>query len=216
MQHQAGFYEKYVKRVLDILLSGLALLLLWPFMLLIALLVRIKLGHPVLFSQERPGLHEKIFRLYKFRSMTDERDPETGLLLPDEKRLTRFGRFLRSTSMDELPELWNIFKGDMSLVGPRPLLVEYLPLYNENEHRRHEVRPGLTGWAQVNGRNLLSWQDKFAHDCWYVDHVSLGTDIRILFYTVKAVVTREGISAEGAATAEPFSGSASEEVNRNE
>lgn len=163
MQHKAGFYEKFVKRFLDLVLSGMALLMLSPVLLVTAILVRVKLGSPVIFCQERPGKDEKIFRLHKFRSMSDARD-ENGALLPDEVRLGRFGRILRATSIDELPELFDIFRGKMSIVGPRPLLVKYLPLYNAQQHHRHDVRPGLTGWAQVHGRNLASWEEKFAYD----------------------------------------------------
>ena len=166
MQHRAGFYEKYVKRLLDILLSGCALIVLSPLLLVTAILVRVKLGSPVIFCQERPGKDEKIFRLHKFRSMSDARD-ETGALLPDKERLTGFGKKLRSLSIDELPELWDIFCGKMSIVGPRPLLVKYLPLYSEEQHHRHDVRPGLTGWAQVHGRNLATWEEKFAYDVAY-------------------------------------------------
>ena len=205
MKHKAGFYEKYIKRLLDLLLSGLALLLLSPLLLLTAALVRVKLGSPVLFCQERPGKDEKIFKLHKFRSMTDARD-ETGALLPDKERLTRFGRLLRATSLDELPELWDIFRGKMSIVGPRPLLVKYLPLYNARQHRRHEVRPGLTGLAQVHGRNLATWEQKFAYDVEYVDHVSFGMDMGILWKTVRCVLVREGIHAEGSETMEAFQG----------
>ena len=204
--HRAGIYEKFIKRGLDLLLSGGALLVLWPVLLVLVLLVRSKLGSPAIFCQERPGKGGKVFRLYKLRTMTDERD-ENGQLLPDELRLTPFGRTLRSLSLDELPELWNIFRGDMSLVGPRPLLVKYLPLYNAEQARRHEVMPGLTGWAQVNGRNLVTWEDKFAMDVWYVDHISFGLDLKILWLTVKAVLRKEGISAEGSATMEDFAGS---------
>lgn len=205
MKHNASFYEKYIKRLLDILLSGLALIVLSPVLLVTAILVRTKLGSPVIFCQERPGKDEKIFRLYKFRSMTDEKD-ENGNLLPDEIRLTRFGRLLRSTSLDELPELWNIFRGDMSIVGPRPLLVRYLPRYNEEQKHRHDVRPGLTGWAQVNGRNAISWEEKFRLDVWYVRNLRFTTDVKIIFLTVKKVFCREGISSEMAATMEEFMG----------
>lgn len=205
MERKAGFYERYIKRLMDVVLSGGALIALSPVLLVTALLVRAKLGSPVLFSQERPGKDEKIFRLYKFRSMTDARD-EQGNLLPDEVRLTKFGRLLRSTSLDELPELWNIVKGDMSIVGPRPLLVKYLPLYNQKQRRRHGVRPGLSGWAQVNGRNALSWEEKFELDVWYVDHVSFWLDVRIIVRTIMKVVRREGISGENAATMEEFRG----------
>ena len=205
MEHQAGLYEAYVKRLLDLVLSAVALLLLSPVILVVAVLVRCHLGAPVIFCQERPGKDEEIFKLYKFRSMTDACDAY-GELLPDELRLTRFGRFLRSTSLDELPELWNIFKGDMSIVGPRPLLVKYLPLYNEEQRHRHDVTPGLTGWAQVHGRNLCSWEEKFDYDIWYVDHVSFILDLQIIFLTVKAVLKREGISSETSETMEDFTG----------
>lgn len=205
MKHNPTFYERYIKRLLDILLSGCGLILLSPVLLVTAVLVRCKLGSPVIFCQERPGKDEKIFRLYKFRSMTDARD-ENGKLLPDEVRLTKFGRLLRSTSLDELPELWNIFKGDMSIVGPRPLLVRYLPLYNEEQKHRHDVRPGLTGWAQVNGRNAISWEEKFRLDVWYVQHLSFCLDVKTVFLTVKKVFCREGISSETAATMEEFKG----------
>ena len=204
--HRAGIYEKFIKRGLDLLLSGGALLVLWPVLLVLVLLVRSKLGSPAIFCQERPGKNGKIFRLYKLRTMTDARD-ENGELLPDEVRLTPFGRTLRSLSLDELPELWNIFRGDMSLVGPRPLLVKYLPLYNAEQARRHEVMPGLTGWAQVNGRNLVTWEDKFAMDVWYVDHISFILDLKILWLTVKAVLRREGISGQSSATMDEFRGS---------
>ena len=200
-----GIYCRYIKRLLDILLSGCALVVLLPVLLIVAILVRIKLGSPVIFCQERPGKDEKIFRMYKFRSMTDERD-EDGNLLPDEVRLTKFGRLLRSTSLDELPELWNIFKGDMSVVGPRPLLVKYLPLYNEEQHHRHDVRPGLTGLAQVSGRNAISWEERFYYDIQYVNHVSFLKDIRICFVTVERVFRRVGIHAEGSDTMEAFKG----------
>ena len=192
MKHKVGFYEKYIKRTLDICLSGGALLILWPVLLITAILVRIKLGSPVIFCQERPGKDEKIFKLYKFRSMSDLRDAE-GNLLPDEVRLTKFGRLLRSTSLDELPELWNIFKGDMSIVGPRPLLVRYLPRYNEEQKHRHDVRPGLTGWAQVNGRNAISWEEKFRLDVWYVQQVSFAMDVRIVAMTIGKVLHRSDV-----------------------
>ena len=205
MKHKAGFYEKYIKRLLDFTLSLLALIVLLPILLITAILVHIKLGSPVIFHQERPGKEEKIFRLYKFRSMTDERD-ENGELLPDELRLTRFGKILRSTSLDELPELWNILRGDMSIVGPRPLLVKYLPLYNEEQRHRHDVRPGLTGWAQVHGRNLLTWEDKFSYDIWYTQHVGLLTDVHVVLLTVKCIFARRGISSQTSATMEEFSG----------
>ena len=206
MRHKAGFYEKFVKRFLDFFLSGMALIILSPVLLVTAILVRVKLGSPVIFCQERPGKDEKIFKLHKFRSMSDARD-ENGELLPDEVRLGKFGRTLRATSLDELPELWDIFRGKMSIVGPRPLLVKYLPLYNDEQHRRHDVRPGLTGWAQVHGRNLASWEEKFAYDVDYVDHISFALDVKIIFMTVRCVFAREGISAEGSATMEAFTGS---------
>ena len=205
MEHKVGFYEKYIKRLLDFTLSLLALIILSPVLLVTAALVRIKLGSPIIFHQERPGKSEKIFRLYKFRSMTDERD-ENGNLLPDDQRLTRFGQILRSTSLDELPELWNILRGDMSIVGPRPLLVKYLPLYNEEQRHRHDVRPGLTGWAQANGRNAISWEEKFKLDVWYVQHISFWVDVKVIFMTVKKVFCRDGISSETSVTMEEFSG----------
>lgn len=192
MIHTPGFYERYIKRLLDVLLSGMALIFLSPVLLITAILVRVKLGSPVVFCQERPGKDEKIFKLYKFRTMSDARD-ENGQLLPDEVRLTKFGRLLRSTSLDELPELWNIFRGDMSIVGPRPLLVEYLPYYTTEERHRHDVRPGLTGLAQVNGRNNLTWEQKFAYDLIYVNNVSFLSDIKIIFMTVLKVVRRSDI-----------------------
>lgn len=200
-----GIYCRYIKRLLDILLSGCALVVLSPVLLIVAILVRTKLGSPVIFCQERPGKDEKIFKMYKFRSMTDERD-ENGNLLPDEVRLTKFGRLLRSTSLDELPELWNIFKGDMSIVGPRPLLVKYLPLYNEEQRHRHDVRPGLTGLAQVSGRNAITWEEKFSHDVHYVEQVSFFLDIRIVILTVKKVLKHEGITSDSSATMEEFRG----------
>ena len=178
-----GIYAHCIKRILDILLSGLALIVLSPVLLVVAVLVRVKLGSPVIFCQMRPGRNEKIFKMYKFRSMTDARD-EKGELLPDDVRLTKFGKALRATSLDELPELWNIFKGDMSIVGPRPLLVQYLPLYNERQRHRHDVRPGLTGWAQVHGRNSISWEEKFNWDVKYVNEISFLNDCRIILQTV--------------------------------
>ena len=192
MRHKAGLYEKYIKRLLDIVLSGCALIVLSPLLLVTAILVRVKLGSPVIFCQERPGKDEKIFKLHKFRSMSDARD-ETGALLPDKERLTGFGKKLRSLSIDELPELWDIFRGKMSIVGPRPLLVEYLPYYTENERHRHDVRPGLTGLAQINGRNTLTWEQKFAYDLEYVQRISFCEDIKILFRTVGKVLNRSGV-----------------------
>jgi lipopolysaccharide/colanic/teichoic acid biosynthesis glycosyltransferase len=194
-----------MKRLFDLLAASLALLLLALPLLALAWLIRRKLGSPVLFTQVRPGLHGQPFRMVKFRTMTDERGPD-GAFLADTQRLTPFGRFLRASSMDELPELWNVLKGDMSLVGPRPLLIEYLPLYTPEQARRHEVRPGITGWAQVNGRNAISWADKFVLDVWYVDHRSLWLDVRILWRTVRKVLVRDGISAAGEATMPKFTG----------
>lgn len=195
-----------MKRLFDIVVSMVALILLAVPMLVLMLLVRVKLGAPVFFRQVRPGLHGKPFLMVKFRTMTVERDI-AGILLPDSVRLTSFGRFLRSTSLDELPELWNVLKGDMSLVGPRPLLMEYVPLYSKEQLRRQEVRPGITGWAQVNGRNALSWEKKFELDVWYVDHQSMFLDINILRLTAMKVVLRDGISAPGDATMPVFTGS---------
>ena len=185
--------------------SALGLLILSPLLLILAVLVRLNLGSPVFFCQERPGLHEKIFRLYKFRSMRDAVD-KNGNELPDDQRLGRFGKLLRASSLDELPELFNVLKGEMSLVGPRPLLVKYLPLYNAEQHRRHNVLPGITGWVQVHGRNAISWEDKFKLDVWYVDHWTPLVDLKILFLTVKKVLIHEGISAENQATTEEFTG----------
>ncbi len=206
MAHKKGIYEKYIKRPQDFLCAAAATVVLSPVMGMTALLVRKKLGSPVLFTQDRPGLNGKIFKLYKFRSMTDERDA-AGNLLPDDVRLTFFGKKLRSTSLDELPELFNILKGDMAVVGPRPLLVKYLPRYNEQQARRHEVRPGFTGLAQVHGRNAISWEEKFDWDVRYVDHISFLGDWKIIFETVKTVLKREGISAAGEATMGEFLGS---------
>jgi lipopolysaccharide/colanic/teichoic acid biosynthesis glycosyltransferase len=197
-----------VKRLMDIVGAMTAVVVLSPVLLVLVGLVRLKLGSPVLFSQVRPGLRAQPFRMIKFRTMTDARGLD-GELLPDAVRLTPFGRFLRSTSLDELPELWNVLKGDMSLVGPRPLLMEYLPLYTADQARRHEVRPGITGWAQINGRNALGWDEKFALDVWYVDHHTFLLDLKILWLTVKKVLLRDGISAQGEATMPRFTGSAS-------
>jgi lipopolysaccharide/colanic/teichoic acid biosynthesis glycosyltransferase len=194
-----------MKRLFDVFFASLALLLLGLPLVALAWLIRRKLGNPVLFLQVRPGLHGKLFCMIKFRTMTDERDA-SGALLPDAQRLTPFGRFLRASSFDELPELWNVLRGDMSLVGPRPLLMEYLPLYTPKQARRHEVRPGITGWAQVNGRNAISWADKFTLDVWYVEHRSLWLDVRILWRTVRKVLVRDGISAPGDATMPKFEG----------
>lgn len=186
-------YAKYIKRMLDFILSLIALIVLSPLMLIIGLLVRIKLGKPIIFKQKRPGKDEKIFTLYKFRTMTDEKD-QNGNLLPDAERLTKFGKTLRSTSLDELPELWNILKGEMAIVGPRPLLVEYLPLYNEKQKHRHDVRPGLTGLAQISGRNTIDWEEKFEEDIEYIQNVNFVTDCKIVFKTVSKVLKKEGIS----------------------
>jgi sugar transferase EpsL len=193
------------KRLFDLIASTLALIVLSPIMGLTALLVRIQLGGPILFRQQRPGYKGRPFHIFKFRTMTDRFAPD-GSLLPDSERLTRFGRVLRSTSLDELPELFNILRGEMSVVGPRPLLMEYLPLYSAEQARRHDMPPGLTGWAQVNGRNALSWQDKFRLDVWYVDHWSFWLDLKIIFLTLVKVFQREGITQEGQATAEKFTG----------
>lgn len=199
-------YAKYIKRPMDFTLSLIAIICLSWLMAITAILVRIKIGSPVLFAQERPGKDERIFRMYKFRSMTDARD-ENGNLLPDEERLTGFGKLLRKTSLDELPELFCILKGDMSIVGPRPLRVHYLPLYNERQHRRHEVRPGLSGLAQVNGRNAISWEEKFEYDVEYVDNITFIGDIKIIFLTIwKAFVKNENINAVGEVTVKPFTG----------
>ena len=203
--HKQGFYEKFIKRPLDFLLALIAVVLLSPVLLVTAVLVRVKLGSPVLFRQERPGRYGRIFRLIKFRTMTDARSAD-GTLLPDADRLTPFGRKLRATSLDELPELFNVLRGDMSLVGPRPLLVRYLPRYNAHQARRHEVRPGFTGLAQVHGRNAISWEEKFDWDVKYVDHVTFLGDCRILLATVKTVFSHEGISSGTSATMEEFMG----------
>ena len=208
-KHTPGIYERFIKRPQDFVCALLALILLSPIMFVAALLVRIKLGSPVIFHQERPGKDGKIFKLYKFRTMTDEKD-EHGKLLPDEKRLTSFGKKLRATSLDELPELVNILKGDMSVVGPRPLLVRYLPRYNAHQARRHEVRPGFTGYAQVHGRNAISWEEKFNYDVEYVDHITFLGDWKIIFQTVGTVLRRDGINSETAATMEEFMGSIKE------
>ena len=198
-------YRKFFKRLLDVLLSLTAIIILSPVYIFLAILVRVKLGSPVIFTQDRPGRNEKIFKMYKFRSMTDERDVD-GNLLPDDKRLTPFGKKLRATSLDELPELFNILKGDMSIVGPRPLLVRYLPLYNEEQRHRHDVRPGLTGLAQVSGRNAISWEDKFKLDIDYTKKYSITFDFKIILLTVLSVVKRNGISSGKSVTMEEFRG----------
>lgn len=205
MKHKPTFYEKYIKRALDFLLSLCALTVLSPVLLVLTVLGAVKMKGNPFFTQARPGRDEKIFRLIKFRSMTCETD-ENGNLLPDEQRLTRYGKFLRASSLDELPELINILLGHMSIVGPRPLLVQYLPLYNEEQRHRHDVRPGLTGWAQVNGRNTLSWEDKFRYDVDYVNRIGFLLDVKVIFMTVKKVFCREGISSETSATMEQFKG----------
>lgn len=202
-------YRKYVKRFLDILCALAALIVFCWLYAIIAILVRIKLGSPVLFKQDRPGKDGKIFKLYKFRTMTDERDVD-GNLLPDEKRMTKFGTWLRRSSLDELPEAICILKGDMSVIGPRPLLVKYLPRYNERQARRHEVRPGLSGYAQVHGRNAVSWEEKFELDVWYVEHVSFKLDVKIIIDTIKSVLKHEGISSDTSVTMEEFKGSKAE------
>lgn len=195
-----------MKRIFDLLVALCAIFTLFPVIVIVAVLIRFKLGSTILFTQDRPGLNGKVFKMMKFRSMLDATDKQ-GNLLPDDKRMTNFGAFLRSTSLDELPGLFNVLKGDMSLVGPRPLLVQYLPLYSSEQARRHNVRPGITGWAQVNGRNAISWEQKFKLDVWYVDNQSFWLDLKILFLTVKKVFVREGISADGHVTIEPFKGS---------
>lgn len=194
-----------MKRIVDVVLALLGLVVLSPVIVLVAWAIRRKLGSPVIFSQVRPGLNGKPFKMVKFRTMRDAYDAN-GQPLPDSERMTSFGNFLRSSSLDELPELWNVLKGDMSLVGPRPLLMEYLPLYSPEQYRRHEVRPGISGWAQVNGRNALSWEDKFKLDVWYVDNHSIWLDLKVIFLTLKKVVVREGINAEGEATMSKFTG----------
>lgn len=210
-QRPNNYYKKYVKRPIDFILSLCTIIIFSPLLIMLAILVRIKLGSPVIFKQKRPGLNEKIFTLYKFRTMTDGRD-KNGKLLPDEVRLTRFGRLLRATSLDELPELFNILKGDMSIIGPRPLLVQYLPLYNEHQRRRHEVRPGLSGLAQVNGRNAISWEEKFDFDVNYIENISFVGDLKIMLLTIKKVFVREGINSSNSITMEEFRGTKSEKV----
>lgn len=199
-------YRKFFKRFLDIIISLLFILCFWWLYIVIAILVRVKLGSPVLFKQDRPGLNEKIFKMYKFRTMTDRKDKD-GNLLPDAERLTKFGKFLRSTSLDEIPEFFNVLKGEMSLIGPRPLLVRYLERYTKEQLRRHEVKPGISGWAQVNGRNAISWEDKFKYDIEYVDKLNFLLDLKIIFLTIKKVFKTEGISQKGNATMEEFEGS---------
>ncbi len=206
MSHKKSFYEKFIKRPQDVICSGAAIIVFSPILVVTSILVKRKLGSPVLFTQDRPGENGKIFKLYKFRTMTNQKD-DGGNILSDEERLTPFGKALRATSLDELPELFNIFKGDMSIVGPRPLLVQYLPRYNEHQARRHEVRPGFTGLAQVNGRNAITWEEKFDWDVKYVDHVTFLGDWSIIFKTVKTVLKKEGISSGSSVTMEEFMGS---------
>lgn len=203
--HKKSIYEKYIKRPQDFVLSLIAIIALSPILIIVAILVRVKLGSPVIFKQKRPGLNGKIFTMYKFRTMTDGKN-DKGELLPDDERMTNFGRKLRSTSLDELPELFNILEGSCSICGPRPLLVKYLNRYNEHQNRRHEVKPGLTGYAQVHGRNSVSWEEKFDMDVYYVDHISFLNDWKIIFQTVLTVLKREGISSEGSETMEEFMG----------
>lgn len=199
-------YKNFFKRLLDFLISACVLLIIWPILLLITIFIHFSNhGAGAFFTQSRPGKNGKIFKLIKFKSMTDERDAD-GNLLPDAQRLTKVGKFIRSTSLDELPQLINVFKGDMALIGPRPLLPEYLPLYSKEQARRHEVRPGITGWAQVHGRNAISWQEKFRFDVWYVDHCSLALDLKIIWLTIKKVIVREGISSATSVTMERFTG----------
>lgn len=205
MHSEKGIYERYIKRILDIIFALIVLILFWWLILIIAILVKIKLGSPIVFKQPRPGKNEKIFNMYKFRTMTDERDAN-GELLPDEERLTSFGKFLRKTSCDELLEIFNILRGDMSFIGPRPLLVKYLERYNAEQHHRHDVRPGLTGYAQVHGRNAIGWEEKFALDLEYVKNITFLGDVKIFFDTVKVVLKRDGISSATAATMEEFMG----------
>lgn len=206
MKYKRTFYDRYIKRCIDFVLSLVALVLLSPVFIIVAVLVKMKLGSPVIFKQERPGLNEKIFTMYKFRTMTDEKD-DNGELLSDEIRLTKFGKILRSTSLDELPELINILKGDMAIVGPRPLLVRYLPLYDEEQRKRHLVKPGITGYAQINGRNSISWEEKFDLDARYINKISFFFDLKIIISTFATVFSRAGINSENDVTMEDFNGS---------
>ncbi|MFQ8601450.1 MAG: sugar transferase [Anaerovoracaceae bacterium] len=205
MNYKRTFYDKYIKRSIDFILSLLAIIILSPVLLIVAVLVRVKLGSPVIFKQERPGLNEKIFTMYKFRTMTDEKD-ENEELLSDEIRLTKFGMWLRSASIDELPEIFNILKGDMAIVGPRPLLVKYLNLYNKEQRKRHLVKPGITGYAQVNGRNSISWEEKFDLDVEYVENINFSLDLKVIFNTISTVLKRDGISSDTSSTMEEFTG----------
>ena len=212
MHHRPfGFYERLFKRPLDFLLAFIALILASPVLLIVSVLVKLKLGSPVIFAQERPGKNEKLFKIYKFRTMTSQTD-ESGKLLPDKDRLTSFGKKLRATSLDELPELMNILKGDMAIVGPRPLMPKYLPRYNKHQARRHEVRPGLTGLAQIHGRNAISWEEKFDWDIQYVDHITFAGDVKIILETVKTVLDHSGIHSENSATMEEFMGSDTSQI----
>lgn len=213
MKTKRDIYRRFLKRPMDCILALIAIIILSPVLIIVSILVRLKLGSPVLFKQERPGLNEKTFNMYKFRTMTDEKN-QKGELLPDSVRLTKFGRMLRATSLDELPELFNIVRGDMSIVGPRPLLIQYLDLYNEHQKRRHEVRPGLSGLAQINGRNAISWEDKFKLDVEYVKNVSFVGDWKIIFLTIKKVFVKEGISSDTSVTMELFRGS--KELRQND
>lgn len=208
MGRRRGVYERFIKRPMDFLCAVLGLIVFSPIMVIIALLIRVKLGSPVIFKQERPGLNEKIFTLYKFRSMTNQKNKNEELLA-DEKRLTEFGKWLRSTSIDELPELFNILKGDMSIVGPRPLLVRYLERYNEMQRHRHDVRPGITGYAQINGRNSISWEERFKMDVWYSEHITMQRDLRIISKTIRVVLERKGINSGTSETMEEFMGTGS-------
>ncbi len=202
-------YKNFFKPLLDKLLALFLIILFFPIMLIVSILIYIWDGKPIFFTQERPGYKGKIFKIYKFRTMTNEKD-ENGKLLPDEKRLKGLGKFIRSTSLDELPQLFNVLKGDMSFIGPRPLLVEYLPLYNDRQKKRHDVKPGITGWAQINGRNAISWQEKFEYDVWYVENISFMLDMKIFWMTILKVLKRSGISQDGKATIEKFKGNYNE------
>ena len=206
MGREKGIYEIFGKRVLDIVISVIGLILISPIMIIVAISIKVKIGGPVIFTQRRPGLNEKVFLMYKFRTMTSEQD-KYGNILPDDMRLTKFGQFLRSTSLDELPELWNVVKGDMSIMGPRPLLCEYLSLYSSKQRLRHSVRPGITGLAQISGRNAISWEEKFQFDCLYVESITFSNDLKILFFTIKKVFNRENVSSKSHVTMEKFKGS---------
>jgi lipopolysaccharide/colanic/teichoic acid biosynthesis glycosyltransferase len=205
MKHKAGFYEKYIKRAIDIICSGLGLIVLSPLFIVLIIVGSIKMKGNPFFLQERPGLDEKIFKMIKFRTMTNEKD-ENGELLPSNQRLVKYGRFLRKTSLDEIPELINIFKGDMSIIGPRPLLVKYLPLYNEEQHHRHDVRPGLTGYAQANGRNGITWEEKFELDVWYVENINFMTDVKVIIDTIRTVLHQDGINSTDGKIVKEFKG----------